>query len=218
MPSVVTRRWMIPFLIVALMLTGCRSVDGPELVTFDAAQYREAFDLSAEVARERGLQPGYRDRRTGVLETEPGHAGSIFEPWDRLTLTVGQAVESTFRYQRMRARFEFLPAAFVARDPIRDQRDPIPLNAPPPDLTAMETGEMELRVWVYVEESSHPDMRRDPWSRRLTTRSPISRSDPEDASTQRAWIPVERDRRMERHLLAEIQRRLNARGEADERG
>lgn len=191
-------------------LSGCATGTGPDVITISAAQYDEAFDLSAEVARRRGLIPDYRDRRTGVLETQPAVAGSVFEPWSRLTISLEQAVESTFRFQRRRARFEFIPAAMIPSETTTDRREVLPLELTEVDLTQIEEGDLELRVWVYVEESSRPDLRRDSWSRRLTTRSPIVRSDPEDASTRGAWIPVARDRILERLLLGEVQRRLAA--------
>ncbi|TVQ56996.1 MAG: hypothetical protein EA377_01475 [Phycisphaerales bacterium] len=201
----------VPLLVAALLaLSGCAASTGPDVITVSAAQYAEAFDLSAEVARRRGLIPDYRDRRTGVLETHPAIAGSLFEPWNRLTLSIEQAAESTFRFQRRRARFEFIPAEMMPSETTADRRDVLPLELTEIDLTQIEEGDLELRVWVYVEESSRPDLRRDSWSRRLTTRSPIVRSDPDDASTQQAWIPVARDRILERHLLGEVQRRLTS--------
>jgi hypothetical protein len=195
---------------VLLGAFGCASSRGPEYLAISAEQYDDAFDAATRVARAHGLIPGLRDRRGGVIETEPAKAGAILEPCDRLNATFGRSIENTLSHQRRVARFEFLPVAF---DPERTRIDD-PLTGPdifaerrePLDLTAFE-GELELRVWVYIERFHRSGQRRSTWTRRKTTRTQVI--DPESGRPiGGAWIPIVRDPEIERLLLAQVQREL----------
>jgi hypothetical protein len=201
---------MVPCLTLA-GLVGCARPAGPTHLTVAADQYDRAFDAAAGVARSHGLVPGLRDRRGGVIETEPARAGSIFEPWETLTTSFGHRVESTLAYQRRRARFEFLPVGFdpeAARptDDVLPGPDVFATSREPIDLTTFD-GELELRVWVYVERLHAPGLRRSTWSRRMTQRSQII-----DPETERpipgAWATVARDPEIERKLLTLVEREL----------
>lgn len=197
-------------MMVLLGMIGCASPSGPTYLTVAPEQYDEAFDAAVNVARGHGLTPGLRDRRGGVIETEPARAGSVLEPWDRLNASPGRAMENTVSHQRRIARFEFLPVAF-APDRARPGEsltgpDILAERHEPTDLTTHD-GELELRVWVYVERFHRPGVRRSTWSRRMTTTARVI--DPEDERPMRSsWTPVRRDPDVERRLLARVQREL----------
>ncbi len=165
-----------------------------------AGEYEAAFDAADEVARSYGLVPALRDRRSGILETQPTPAGTLFEPWDRATVTLDQAAANTLSFQRRRARFEFQPAGFGGSAEHT--------GGAASDLTALgPTHELELRVWVYTERAHVPGIRRSAWSRRLTTLTEVI--DPEaDEVQEPVWTVVARDRALEERLLSEVGRLL----------
>ncbi|UCD75904.1 MAG: hypothetical protein JSV91_03090 [Phycisphaerales bacterium] len=200
--------------LIMLAAGGCASSSGPAYLTIGADQYHRVFDAAVEAARDRGMQAILRDRRSGVIETSPVDAGSALEPWKGDSATFGQGLENTLAHQRRRARFEFAPAGFHSSRPTRD----ITLTGPDllatgheeADLTGF-VGDLELRVWVYVERAHTPGVRRGTWSRALTTRTVII--DPDSggrALPGRYWTPVARDTALERRLLAAIDKQLAA--------
>lgn len=96
----------------------------------------------------------------------------------------------------------------------------------PPDPPASDAA-LVLRAWTWLERSHVPGMRRHPWSRSLTTRSGFDGWTDDEAawealrrrptggrrgSVQREI--VERDPAFERRLLARIESRIRAIGEA----
>lgn len=194
------------FVVSAMLIAGCAAPSGPEFLTVSAADYHETFDAAVETARSHDFIASLRDRRHGVIETEPTYAGSIFEPWDPATLTIGRALENTVSFQRRRVRFEFLPIGFV-REGIDDRGDDMSLTLTSPDLTTYE-GDLELRVWVYVERLHDPTVRRSTWSRRYSSYTAIYDLETGDR-VFRTWTPTVRDPALERRLLARIERRLN---------
>jgi len=197
-------------LISLIMATGCaRPPAGPAFLTIESARYREAFDAAMAASRANDMSPSLRDRRLGIIDTDPSIAGSIIEPWRNGNDSMAQAWENTLVLQRRRARFEFTPASF--REP---QGTAVPdllgVAGSPLDLTTYQ-GAVELRVSVVVERSFTPGIRRDTWSSRNTTRTVVRRpaSSPETPTTQ-FWTPVARDTAFERRLLAEVAGTLGA--------
>src|SRR5262245_7044880 len=145
------------------ILQGCSSVPGPTVLNIPAASYSSAFDAAVEAAREDGMPPVVRDRRAGVIETEPRIAGSILEPWRNDNSSVEQAVENTVSFLRRRARFEFAPVGFqpAADSPWKDLTGPDVVQGDQAniDLTQAE-GELELRVFVFIEQAHTVGVRR----------------------------------------------------------
>ena len=197
-----------------LVAGGCNSAQpGPDVLAISPAAYGEAFDAALDVARKHGMAPAVRDRRRGVIETDPAVAGSLLEPW-KPNATFDSAVENTIEYQRRRARFEFTPAGEADDDseapPRMDGPDLLSLEQTHGDLLA-HAGDMELRVWVYVERNYEPGLRRSTWSRGQTTRAVIVPPDPDDPPYPREyWVPVSRDSAYERRLLEQVRRSLAA--------
>lgn len=204
---------------------GCAPSPTPRFLTLDAARYPDAFDAAVEAARIVGMPPALRDRRGGVIETDPSIAASILEPWRSGQETLGQALENTLTFQRRRARFEFT-AAGAGADPPSGREPPAPLTGPdlfgtrtqPVDFTDY-SGTLELRVWVYLERAHTPGLRRSTWTRSKTTRttsvSPQPRriDDPVEPTT--FWEPIARDTAFEGRLLSAVSRRLRVRSAAD---
>ncbi len=210
LPKGVLAGWLI-----CGMLSGCATSQGPAFLTIQAEAYADAFDAAVEAAAEAGLTPTVRDRRNGVIETEPRIAGSFLEPWRTDNASFAQAMENMITFQRRRARFEFTPAGFRPREPAE-----APLTGP--DLFAQHeadvdlsrlAGPLELRVWVYVERAYSPGLRRSTWTRARTTRTRIIPAEDEEALPSRYWTPVHRDDAYERRLLAAVERALGERSE-----
>lgn len=215
-------------LLLAVFIGGCASKpNGPEVLTISAADYPAAFDAAVEAARRQGLPALLRDRRGGVIETDDRMAGSILEPWRNDNASFDQALENTIAFQRRRARFEFAPVGFnpqegaaAAAPTTRPLTGPDVVNAEgqPIDLT-QATGDVELRVWVYVERGSMPGMRRSTWTRSKTTQTqlvyPEGQTDKPKAKDRDKgigviWSPVARDPDYERRLLGMVQQMLTS--------
>ncbi|MHC4414190.1 MAG: hypothetical protein ACYS0G_02780 [Planctomycetota bacterium] len=199
-----------------LLLTGCAASSGPEFLRIDSSAYHEAFEAALEAGRAHGLPPTLRDRRRGVIETEPRIAGSILEPWRGGNASLGQTMENTIAFQRQRARFEFTAVGFhppAAGDEPVSGPDTLATTTPGIDLSTYD-GELELRVSVQVERAYAPGIRRSTWSRANTTRttiiSPAAGGEPLPSLF---WTPVTRDPAFERRLLAAVDRRLHGRTE-----
>ncbi len=192
------------------MAMGCaKPPQGPAFLTIESARYQEAFDAAMAASRANDMSPTLRDRRLGVIDTEPSIAGSVIEPWRPGNDSLSQAWENTLVFQRRRARFEFTPASF-REPPGSGVGDLLGVAGSPLDLTTYE-GAVELRVSVVVERSFTPGIRRDTWSSAGTTHTVILRpvSSP-DTPTRPFWTPVTRDTAFERRLLAEVSGTLGA--------
>jgi hypothetical protein len=207
-------------LAVALLsagMSGCASnSDGPELLTVPAADYPAAFDAALEAARREGMPAALRDRRAGVIETNPCPAGSLLEPWRTDNASLDQATENTMAYQRRLARFEFAPAGMnpgaqaPATQPLTGP-DFVSGGEPPLDLSQAQ-GDLELRVWVYLERGSIPGLRRSTWTRSKTTQTQLvypegqaDRIKGKERGMVVNWTPVARDPDYERRLLRMVQ-------------
>lgn len=203
-------------LVISGLLSGCATSQGPAFLTIQAEVYADAFDAAVEAAAVVGLTPIVRDRRSGVIETEPRIAGSVFEPWRDDNASFAQAIENTITFQRRRARFEFTPAGFRPREPAEASLtgpDLFALHGAEVDLSRL-AGPLELRVWVYVERAYSPGRRRSTWTRAKSTRSRIVPTPDDEALPRRYWTPVRRDEAYERRLLAAVQSALAERLDA----
>ena len=196
--------------------SGCSQSTGPEMLAVPASSYAAAFDAAVEASRRHGLPAAYQDRRGGVIETAPRQAGSILEPWRTDNASLSQGVENTLGNQRRIARFEFRPVGFSAEPPQADGdatlAGPTVVGAEEqlPDLTQAQ-GELELRVWVYLERAQVPGLRRSTWTRNKTTATRLVVPEGENGlPTGEYWVPVSRDEAYERRLLAAVRERLDA--------
>ncbi|MHC4948343.1 MAG: hypothetical protein ACYTG1_08785 [Planctomycetota bacterium] len=201
----------------AILAGGCAAKPAPTApppLVIDAGRYDEAFDAAAEAARREGLVTAVRDRRGGVIVTEPRIASSLATPWGTHGEPFGQTLENTLVFQRRRARFDFTPRGADALGlPSPDDRigeaDLIALDAPPLDLTAV-TGALELQVRVVLERAYKPGLRPDTWTRSMSTRTEIIEPGPDGQpkALENFWIPVTRDLAAETRLLAAVERAL----------
>ena len=197
-------------LLLCGLVNGCATSQGPDFLSIDSQRYSDAFDAAVEAARVAGLSPIVRDRRSGLIETEPRIAGSVLEPWRDDNASFTQAIENSITFQRRRARFEFAPVIFQpdqAPDAQLTGPDLFGTQAAEIDLSR-HTGPLELRVWVYVERSYTPGLRRSTWTRANTTRTRIVPAEDDGALPRQYWTPVHRDEAFERRLLTAVQSAL----------
>jgi len=217
---------MMGILALLIIGTGCETVpdERPASMTYPPGAYEACFDAVLAVSRETGMPAVLRDRSGGVVETAPRIAGSIFEPWRQDNASFAEGLENTVSLQRRRARFEFVPADFVAPsagDPARLEGAPLP-GSRDDDLVDMRTheGPLEVRVWVYIERAFTPGVRSGSWTRSQTTyaRDPLAPgtgSGRDDVTIDFSrWTPVRRDPAYERRLLRELSRRMDDRSDA----
>lgn len=196
-----------------LAAAGCSvpALDGPTVLVVDVSRYGAAFDAALDASRAAGLVPALRDRRRGVIETEPAPAATLLEPWASDYTMSRQSLENTLAHRRRRARFEFVP--FGYRPPPSTGEalpgpDLLALDEPRLDLTAAE-GALELRVWVYLERAQVRGTRRSTWAVHVTRRADTPSIDEERVNAPAVfWRPVARDHAFERRLLGAVDRAM----------
>ena len=206
------RAGLLPLIgmVVTLGVGGCKKPTGPDALIIPSSGYADAFDAAVEAARKQGLTASMRDRRAGLIETEPRFAGSLLEPWRTDNSGFDQTMENTLNFQRRRARFEFVPAGAspaVATATVDDLAGPdvVVGDSQPIDLTSYQ-GDVELRVRVYVDRGYTRGVKRNTWSRSAnTTYKTIAPEGQPPISTGTTWTPLTRDEAYERRLLAMVQ-------------
>ena len=203
-------------------LWGCATAKGPEYLTVNASEYSSVFAAAGEVSTRQGMPPLVNDLVGGVIEGRPRLAGSLIEPWRAESSSVNQLAESSINTQRRRVRFEFLPIEFKPNEPTGEGvlQGPIVPGSTMDEVRSVDLinhqGEIEVRVWVYVERKFQPYLQRNTWSRVGTDFAEGPADDvPDDGSTrsQSLWTPVGRDKAMERRLLSQLSSRLTAQAE-----
>lgn len=198
--------------------SGVKTTPGSSL-SLQGLQYDACFEEVIRVASDSGMPATVRDRAGGLVETAPRLCGSLLEPWRQDNADFNQALENTIALQRRRARFEFVPASFVAPALV----DPSVLDgAPLPGSSAdgifdvrTYDGPLELRVWVYIERAFTPGLRNGTWSRSQLSFSsdPLApdRLELESGATVdlSRWTPLRRDTAYEQRLIGMIRNRLS---------
>jgi hypothetical protein len=158
------------------------------------------------------MTPVLLDRRGGIITTTPVVAGSFLEPWKPKPSSARQGLENTLAQQRRTARFEFVPVlSMIVKDNQTDKLvGPNFLSSTGLDLTTYQ-GELELRVWVYVDRKYTQGIRRSTWSLSLDSRATVLPSEePWEQVANSFWTPISRDVARERELLATIETHINA--------
>ncbi len=194
-----------------IFFAGCSVHQGPDVVMISSSEYATAFDAAINAASTRGLKPVFVDRRGGVIETSPTVAGSVVEPWKQRASSPRQTLENTLSLQRRTARFEFRPVVMTTEPNTKEGQleGPDLLSAAGQDLTNYN-GQLELRVWVYVDRHFTQGMRRGTWSLNSETVSTVLPArEPWEQSPSRFWAPVSRDVSAERTILSAIEMQLH---------
>lgn len=194
-----------------IFFAGCVANQGPDVVFVSSVDYEKAFDAAVDAASSRGLKPVFVDRRGGVIETSPTVAGSVVEPWKQRASSPRQTLENTLSLQRRTARFEFRPTKMPTEPNAKEGLlvGPDLLAVAGHDLTNYN-GQLELRVWVYVDRHYTQGMRRGTWSLNSETVSTVLPArEPWEQSPSRFWAPVSRDISAERTILSAIEMQLH---------
>lgn len=219
-PATVVRVLTHLLVLCGVAISGCEAPqDAPATHPIPVGGYDACFDAVIELARDQQMPAILRDRAGGVVETAPRLAGSIFEPWRLDNASVAESLENTVSLQRRRARFEFVPADFVAPsagDPAVLEGAPLP-GSLGDDLLDVRRypGPLEVRIWVYVERAFTPGMRSGTWTRSQTTftrdtLAPVRSGEDRTVIDFSKWTPVRRDPAYEQRLLDALTRRLAA--------
>ncbi len=194
-----------------IFFAGCVVNQGPDVVFVSSVDYEKAFNAAVDAASSRGLKPVFVDRRGGVIETSPTVAGSVVEPWKQRASSPRQTLENTLSLQRRTARFEFRPTKMPTEPNAKEGLlvGPDLLAVAGHDLTNYN-GQLELRVWVYVDRHYTQGMRRGTWSLNSETVSTVLPArEPWEQSPGKFWAPVSRDISAERTILSAIEMQLH---------
>ncbi|QNN21098.1 hypothetical protein HED60_02040 [Planctomycetales bacterium ZRK34] len=176
-------------LIVIVFAAGCSQAvpDVSNPIPIATGEYDRVFDAAILVLRDEHFVVARKDRRFGVVTTEPRVAASAFEPWNTDNTTTAQTTESTLNLDRRTVRVMINPVANAG-------------------------GEYELAVEVTLDRRQHPTRllntaamgavgvghRETNVYRPLLTESGLEES---------YWTPVGRDELLAKRLLAKILRR-----------
>jgi hypothetical protein len=199
--------------LVALTSAGCTTTSTVgDSLAIESAHYAQAFDAALVVARNHGAPAAIRDRRSGLIETEPVYTPTLCEPWYWPRSTFEHVIEGTVSLQRRRARFEFSPAVVPDQPPQQSAQLLGPeytgAQSNEIDLTTW-TGPIDLRVTIFVERAHQPGERRSTWTRKATSQATVFPLDEDDPPVpDQFWQVVTRDRETEQHILAEVARML----------
>ena len=202
----------------ALVMSGCMgalSTEGTAELTITPEQYRDAFDAAAHIAREMGYKVIVIDRSSGIIATDPRHAGSALEPWRVDNASPTEVAENTVANRRRRIRFEFIPAS--AQLPAVDGQGVLHGAAIPGSTAAQErfdvqtcVGPIDVEVWVYIERSCVEGMKPSSSSGSLASKwtNPLN-AKPLDATDDSIrenpqWVPIGRDSAYEQTLTNKL--------------
>jgi hypothetical protein len=215
--------WMALAALQALLAQGCAApapaaVPQAPLLTIDAARYDEAFDAVLRACAEASLPVAFRDRRGGTVWTQPVSAPSLIEPWWWWRGSRHLSLEDTLNHHRAWAVIEFRPAeAPPGPEALEGPQGPrVPDPAAPPDLLALRAegdltrhaGPMTMQVCVYLERQEGVGLRRDTWSRRVSSAAQVIDPATEEPVAATSWVAVGRDPVREERLLAAIRQSL----------
>jgi hypothetical protein len=188
----------------------------PSALIVEPGTYAQAFDVAVEAARMHGMTAALRDRRGGLIETDPSISPSLLVPWDRARVSPGRATEATLSMHRHRARFEFRAQGSEPRvrrgtpnsvpETGHSEADPLAV-ADHIDLT-MHAGAIEMIVVVEVERSHSPGLRRSAWTQYGMRQARIIDPATNQPMPLRLWSTAGRDTAMEQRLRAAIDREL----------
>jgi len=194
----------IMLILIAGLLPACSQtvpqVDNP--IPIAVAEYDRVFDASIQVLREKRWVVDRKDRRFGVVTTEPRTAASVFEPWYTDNTTAHQTARSTLNHEQRIVRVTIEPVEIAESASAENE----------PGVAAYEDGEYLLRVAVLRERRHLPprpintaamgsvgiSYRKSSRQRALLT---------ETGYVESHWEPVGDDPQLAKRLLADILRR-----------
>lgn len=192
------------------IVAGCQSREAHRTsLALTPDQYDSAFEAALDASNDNGFDPSLRDRRRGIIETEPVISASVFEPWRAGSATFGQLIENTTTLQRRRIIWEFSALQLPTKsESTSAEPDVLAMFQLPMDLTTTESP-MELRVVVVIERAASPGVRPSTWTTRRSTRTIIVDPMTGLAGSTLYWTPVARDSAFESVLLTAVQTQLN---------
>jgi hypothetical protein len=181
--------WIAPLSIVALTALpgGCARelAQTPNPIEIAAGEYDRVFDASIQTLRDMRFTVERKDRRFGVVTTEPLPAASAIEPWHADNTTSQQVAQSTLHFQRRIVRIELAPAAADARPDAYRMTVRV-------DVQRRYDAPKELNS-AFIGAARFRDVRERNLAQRTETGLEESR-----------WSPVGRDEQLEQRLIASI--------------
>ncbi|MBI1372819.1 MAG: hypothetical protein GC159_08675 [Phycisphaera sp.] len=152
-------------------------------------EYDQVFDATVDVLRDKRYVVDRKDRRFGVVTTEPRIAASVFEPWYDDNSTGHQVAEASLNHERRTIRVEIQPVkaaddsgAITDRYQLFVQVDMDRRHNPPQTLNSAALGRMSIQQSRRI-------------NRPLLTERGIEKVE---------WSPIGRDELLEQRLVEEI--------------
>jgi hypothetical protein len=165
----------------------------PAVASVESNSFDALWTAAEDAAWARLFRIDRRDRRGGVMTTEPLTSAQFFEPWRRDTPGLDQTAESSLATIRRTVRFEFT----------REGEDS-PTFTVTPKVLVERYSQAENRVSSVVLYRSAFRAGRvseiTPYGTRETDRGIFLPS--------RYWYPLDRDEELERQIAADIQRKI----------
>ena len=188
------RRWMsVTFMTIvplaAVFAGGCAQLPAVTAnpIEITAGEYDRVFDASIQTLRQMRFTVDRKDRRFGVVTSEPMLASSAIEPWYRDNTHSAQVAQSTLHLQRRIVRVELTPA-----EPVADAR----------------TEAYRMSVQVQIERRYDPPKELNTpligAARFRDVRQNVITQTTEAGTETSHWVNIGRDEQLEQRLIAQI--------------
>lgn len=198
-------------LLTLTWLAGCGrqpvNIDNP--IGLSTGEYHDVFDAGVAVLRDYRFELNRRDRRFGVITTQPLTASSVIEPWYPDNTTSDQVLESTLNHDRRTVRLMIEPIDGGPMD-----RTATAGAAPTTPLA------YQLRLEVLIERQHVPDQPLHTavvgglgFVRDTTTTHAYAS---ERGSETAYWYPIGRDALLEQRLVRDILNQANLQRAAEQ--
>lgn len=178
--------------LAAVLLGGCAQAPAVTAnpIEITAGEYDRVFDASIQALRDMRFTVDRKDRRFGVVTSQPLIASSAIEPWHRDNTSSRQVIQSTLHLQRRIVRVELAQA-----DPSPGARAEAYRMSVQVQIERRYDPPAELNT-ALIGASSFRDVRKQ--LVKQTTEAGVEKS---------RWANVGRDEQLEQRLIARI---LNA--------
>ncbi len=182
-------RCLILLIAICFLGAGCsrQIVEADNPVAIDSEQYKDYFETTIDVLREKGYVIDRRDYRFGTITTLGQGSPNIFEVWNDQNTTADQTISSTLSNEQRRVNVQFAK-----------------------DEAANKDSGYTFEVEVIRERMEVPTRRMAGSARRtlFTDLAATPRALNEQGVVGTYWEPIGRDELMEARLMKMIRERV----------